>query len=151
MPFGFPSYGLVTGKGSFLLWGNAMQYHSTLQSRMLCLTMSVGALAIGICGYINLIPIDSLLHAIQTCWWADLCWAFAFPIAVQSVLLLRGKHIWGLFSCVTLGAVYELLQWRHIVPGTCDPLDLLTYLAGTAMAVFVLKYLWRRKSRYCMS
>ena len=83
---------------------------------------------------------------IMTSYAADFFWATAFPLALQTVLWLKGKAQRWLLCCCFLGVGYEFMQKAGLVAGTFDPLDLLAYAMGTLCSLWIIKLVWRNRT-----
>ena len=73
---------------------------------------------------------------------ADLLWMISFSFFIQFVMDFRGKRIYLLFLCSSIGLLYELLQYLGIVSGTADWFDVLTYLLGCGFTIVFIKILY---------
>lgn len=85
----------------------------------------------------------AVIRTILTSYAADLCWAAAFPLALQVVLTLRGKKQLWLIGCLSLGMAYEAMQGAGVLPGTFDWFDFIAYALGTACSLYIIKTIWR--------
>ncbi len=78
-------------------------------------------------------------RGLLTSYGADLCWAAAFTLTVQAILMLEGRKHRLLLLCAGLGFFFELGQGLGWIAGTFDPIDLLVYVLGTCIAMILTK------------
>ena len=73
---------------------------------------------------------------------ADLIWMFSFTIAINMILNPQKKLV--LLFCITLGVLFEIMQWMKWVNGTPDFFDVIAYSTGSAFAILFIKIIdWR--------
>ncbi|MBR3381619.1 MAG: hypothetical protein IKG85_01070 [Clostridia bacterium] len=85
----------------------------------------------------------SLFHRIAIGYAADLLWAAAMPLAIQTVLQLKGKKQVWLALSVVVGCGYELSQKAGWIAGTFDWIDLIVYSVGTVLSLWIIHKIWR--------
>jgi len=73
----------------------------------------------------------------------DGLWAYAF---FSSILIIWGRHLNFIWICITvlIFAAFELLQSKHIIKGTGDFFDFITYLIFGGIALFTNKYFFAK-------
>lgn len=67
----------------------------------------------------------------------DLLWSFSLSCGLASILGTATKVWFG--SGFFFGCLWELLQLIGIVSGTADSLDILMYLTGSLLCIFISK------------
>lgn len=68
----------------------------------------------------------------------DLIWAFSLASGLQTVFPadVRDSLLCGIFAFLC-GAVWEVLQFCHIISGTGDLLDIALYFCGSALSTIL--------------
>lgn len=68
----------------------------------------------------------------------DFLWSFSLSCGIQAICLPKRKDILGCSAiALACGVVWEVLQWRNVVSGTGDILDVLMYFGGSILSILI--------------
>lgn len=70
---------------------------------------------------------------------ADGLWAYAFISCILIIWDRKVKTVWIAITFL-VPAVFEFFQYKHLLPGTGDVLDLCIYYAFYFLALFINKF-----------
>jgi hypothetical protein len=74
----------------------------------------------------------------------DGLWAYAFLSAILIIWNRQLNYVW-LFISFLLAAVFELLQHYHLLAGTADVADIMTYFLFMGAGLFSNRFLKQKK------
>ncbi len=78
---------------------------------------------------------NSFARHFMTGYFSDICWCTALYLATAVLTELKYLHLSGKIIILLLPFIIEALQYFHLIPGTFDWFDLLTY--GIILMVFM--------------
>ena len=77
---------------------------------------------------------------------ADFLWAYAF---ISSILVIWDREpalIWMLVP-FAVALLFEFFQYEHLIPGTGDVLDIITYYSSFLLAL-LLNYIFKARTNF---
>jgi hypothetical protein len=66
----------------------------------------------------------------------DICWAYAFANTIL-IIWQRKYNFYWLVTCFIVSTIFELLQYYNLIEGTGDVWDVLVYLLGFLLSIFL--------------
>lgn len=77
-------------------------------------------------------------NAVLSFYFTDFLWAFSFCCLLNAIHVpgIKGTILCG-GATFFAGVIWEVLQYMHVVTGTCDALDMLTYLLAALLSTTI--------------
>src|SRR6059058_4297533 len=87
-------------------------------------------LIIGACAYV----LRDYLNLFLQAHFADACWAYSFASLIL-IIWQRRIHKFWLATAFLASVLFEVLQYRGLVPGTADFYDIISYLFSFILTI----------------